>query len=462
MNSEKSDSRERSVTEATLQGGVKPVHYVGPVALTISMFIVLSAHFLRWSEIGLCVVCLLFPLLLFSRRVWPWNVVRLALVGATLVWVNTGVLLVLQRMQSGRPWTLSALIMGIVGLLSLWAARLLSSRPFAQRHRLNADTAMLSTICFVLVSVLASFPYIMAKRIEPLLLSRFIPWAGWVEIAGLALYAAWLIEQLSDNRKWADLRLKVWFLFSAVFFGQLVLGLAGFRDFLMTGALHIPVPGIILAGPLFRGGGSLFMPILFMSTVLLAGAAWCSWFCYLGSWDSAVSRIQAHPGQLPAKHILVSLGMLCLLTGAAIALRMAGVPADAAVGAGIGFGLGGVAVMALFTRTRGVMIHCTVYCPLGLIARVLGRLNPLRVAIGDSCTECGACIRVCRYGALTSHTIERRKPGFTCTLCGDCLKACQTSQIAYRFPGVSHATAKKVFIVLVVVIHALFLGFARV
>jgi polyferredoxin len=321
---------------------------------------------------------------------------------------------------------------------------------------------MLSTISFVLVGVLASVPYIMAKRIEPLLISRFVSWAGWVEIVGLALYAAWLIEQLSDNRKWGYLRSRVWFLFSTVFFCQLVLGLAGFRNFLMTGALHIPVPGVILVGPLFRGGGSLFMPILFTVTVLLAGAAWCSWFCYLGSWDGATSRIQSRPGQLPRNHILVSIGMFCLLTGASLALRMAGIPADAAVGAGIGFGLGGVAVMVFFTRRRGVMIHCTIYCPLGLVARVLGRLNPLRVVIGASCTECGACIRMCRYGALTPQTVERRKPGFTCTLCGDCLKACHTSQIAYRFPGVSDATAKKVFMVLAVVIHTLFLGFARV
>ena len=31
------------------------------------------------------------------------------------------------------------------------------------------------------------------------------------------------------------------------------------------------------------------MPILFVSTVMLAGAAWCSHLCYIGSWDNALA-----------------------------------------------------------------------------------------------------------------------------------------------------------------------------
>ena len=44
-----------------------------------------------------------------------------------------------------------------------------------------------------------------------------------------------------------------------VFFSQLALGLVGFSRFLMTGALHVPVPAVIVAGPLSAGGG-LYVP----------------------------------------------------------------------------------------------------------------------------------------------------------------------------------------------------------
>ena len=69
------------------------------------------------------------------------------------------------------------------------------------------------------------------------------------------------------------------------FFGQLALGIFADPIFLMTGKLHLPIPAVILAGPLYRFEG-LFMPILFISTLLLSGPAWCSQLCYFGAFDA--------------------------------------------------------------------------------------------------------------------------------------------------------------------------------
>jgi hypothetical protein len=131
-----------------------------------------------------------------------------------------------------------------------------------------------------------------------LLAERSLPGAGWVQAAGLAAYAFWLIGVLYSPRTAAIWRRRLWTFFSIVFFTQLAIGLAGVEQFLMSGDLHLPIPAMIIAGPLYRGEG-LFMPILFGATLLLVGPAWCSYLCYVGSWDLNLAAGRRRPMQLP-------------------------------------------------------------------------------------------------------------------------------------------------------------------
>ena len=119
----------------------------------------------------------------------------------------------------------------------------------------------------------------------------------------------------------------------------------------------------------------------------------------------------------------------------------------------------GVAVMLLLSRARGSMVHCVVYCPIGLLAAWLGRLSPFRLRITDTCTDCLACTRVCRYDALHPDDIEARRPARSCTLCGDCLRTCKPDALAFRFGPWPGRTA---FVVIAAALHAAFLGLARV
>lgn len=315
---------------------------------------------------------------------------------------------------------------------------------------------------FLLVFTIGAFPQIKMHDPIPLLAERFWPGAGWVELLLLAIYAAWLVEKLLCAKTTDRLRRNIWIGFSAVFFVQAALGVAGVSKLLMTGTLHLPVPAMIAAAPLYRGELSLFMPILLGVTLLLAGPAWCSWFCYLGSWDFLASRAKAAPGVLTRNTVVVRIVILVVLCGGAAVLRLVGVPTMIAAAIGIIFGIGGVAVMLLVSRKRGVMTHCTAYCPIGVIVTVMGKVSPFRIRIGQECTSCHSCIRSCRYGALTQDTIGARTPGLTCTLCGDCLSACPHSQTGYRFPGLGAMAAKRTFFVIVVAIHALFVGFGRI
>ena len=300
------------------------------------------------------------------------------------------------------------------------------------------------------------------KLRPPMLLAeRFAPGSGWLEISLLALYAGFLTETLCDPKRASKARRRAWGIFSLAFFGQLALGLAGFKDFLMTGALHLPVPALIVAGPLFRGEG-LFMLCLFSATVLLVGPAWCSHLCYIGAWDSAMSQARKRPAAAPAwlhrGRILLAAAVFAVAWG----LGRMGVETMTAVWLAAAFGLAGVGIMAFASRRLGVMAHCTGWCPMGLLAGLAGRLSPWRLRIGSGCKGCGVCSLACRYDALRPEDLALKRPGVSCSLCRDCLGTCPKSEMSLTFLGRSGPWVWIVFSVLVAALHAVFLGVARI
>lgn len=305
----------------------------------------------------------------------------------------------------------------------------------------------------VLIQVLVRRPVILAER--------FWVGGGFVEAALLSAYAGLVAHAMADERRTARWRRRVWTFFSVAFFAQLALGLAGLGEFLMTGVLHLPVPAMIVAGPLYRGGG-LFMPILFVATTLLAGPAWCSHLCYFGVWDLRAARATRRPRPLPSWRRAAQVGMLAAVAGVALALGLAGVSPSVATGLGLAFGLAGVVVMLVWSRRSGQMTHCLTWCPIGLLATSLGRLSPWRMRIAPGCDDCGACTPACRYDALWPEHVRARRPGPSCTLCGDCVRVCKRRFIEYRVFRLSPRTSRLAFLVVVVSLHAVFLGVARI
>jgi polyferredoxin len=294
-----------------------------------------------------------------------------------------------------------------------------------------------------------------------LILGRFVPGGSWVQAGLLALYAAWVAHKLMDPKVHARLRPWLWRLFSAVFFVQLLLGMAGLDRLLLSGRLHPPVPAVILAGPVFRGEG-LFMVFMLLGTLVLAGPTWCSHLCYIGSWDDAAARARRRPGALPPWRHAARAGMLALVLLAAWGLRLLEVPPVTAGWLAVGFGGLGVAVMLAASRRLGVMVHCLVFCPIGLVVNTLGRLHPFRIGIDEGCTRCGACTTACRYQALEPAHLEAGRPGFTCSLCAECLPRCSGRFIRFRFLGLGPQRARTVFVVAMATLHASFLGLGMI
>ncbi len=293
-----------------------------------------------------------------------------------------------------------------------------------------------------------------------LLAERFFAGAGWAAIALLAAYAAWLAGVLQKPGAWARWRPRVWALFSAVFFAQLLLGLLGAERFLMTGELHLPVPALVVAGPVYRGEG-LFMLGLLVVTLLLVGPAWCSWLCYIGAWDQlAAQRRPLGRPLAPRRRETIRFALLLAAVAAAWGLRRGGADPLLAAGLAGGFGLAGVGVMAAVSARRGWLAHCTSFCPLGWLVVRLGKISPLRLRIAPNCQACGHCRPTCRYGALDRAAWQRLKPHDSCTLCGDCLDECGALRVS--FPGLDGAGARRLLSVLVASLHAVFLGLARI
>lgn len=419
---------------------------------------------MRAFELGLAVAAVLaVPVLVALRRRWALRVAQGVLLAGAVEWVLTTAVLVDERQALGEPALQLVAILGSVVVLTVVGAVLLGSRASLERFGPPRGSTGVS-VAAVALTLLVVVPVQLVVDPPGLLLERFVPTAGWLEIALLALYAGWLAEVMIDPALSPRWRVRVWRLFSVVFFAQLAIGLLGFDRFLMTGKLHLPVPALIVGGPLFRGSG-FFMPILFTATLVFVGPAWCSHLCYIGSWDDAAARgvrgSRRRPKMVPSWHRPLQFLILGLTVAVALGLRFAGAPSSTALAVAAGFGVGGVLVMILWSRRTGVMTHCTSYCPIGVLATTLGRLNPFRVRMSDECDGCGACAAACRYDALRPEHIAARRVGGGCTLCGDCVTRCRGGGLGYRLGGLDPWKARAVFIALAVALHAGFLGVAR-
>ncbi|MBU8869589.1 MAG: 4Fe-4S binding protein [Gemmatimonadales bacterium] len=420
--------------------------------------LVLVAHHSRGGEPGLMGLWLTLPLALFFRRRWVDRALQLMMVAGAFEWALTVQSIIEVRLMVGLPYLRMVLILGAVVLLTAASGLLLETR--GRRKRLPDDDPVgpgLGAFLFVAAMLIPVQLFVEPKGI---LAERFLTAGGWWEGFILALYAGWLADKLRDPKMIGRLRPRVWLLFSVIFFTQFILGISGFEKFLMTGQLHLPVPTLIAAGPLFRGGG-LFMAILFSASVLLVGPGWCSWLCYIGAWDNYAAMGRKLPGTLPKQRPLMRIIILVLVLGTAFVLGRLGVSLVTAGWLAASFGLVGVGLMVFWSRRTGHLTHCTAYCPMGWLATRLGRLSPWRLRIADTCTDCGSCTPSCRFDALYPTDVLKRIPGEACTLCGDCISQCPTSSLEYRIPGLSPTRARTVFLVMVAAMHAAWIGVAR-
>ena len=323
----------------------------------------------------------------------------------------------------------------------------------------------MKTVASISSALLASSLLFISRVQGPegiLLLDRFLPGVGgWIQILIIGIYAGTIAHLLLTRPDTSKIRLGIWNLFSIVFFSQFIAGIFISKTFLMSGTLHIPVPALIMADPIYRTT-SWFMPILFLSTMLLAGPSWCSYLCYFGSWDGRAAAAGKPPLPRSKKLKSMRITVFAMVIALAVLMRLFHVPVKIAGWAAIGFGLLGIVIMATVSRKRGQMVHCTSYCPVGILSNLIGKISPFRIRIDNNCLYCMKCTTACRYDALNEKDMKAGKAGFTCTLCGDCISSCSRNSIHYHFFGLSPQKARTLFLVIISALHAAFLGIARI
>ena len=203
---------------------------------------------------------------------------------------------------------------------------------------------------FLLAFTLLAFVQLKIER--PMILAeRFFPGAGWIEIFIISCYGAFVVFKMQDPKNVPYWRKLTWTVFSVVFFSQLLIGLSGYEKFLMTGKLHLPIPMMILGGPIYRGQLSV-MTILFLSTVILTGPAWCSQLCYFGAFDNLFAGGKTSKEILRYKGAIKST-ILILVISMALILRFMNVPVLTATLIAVIFGLSGISVMIFFSLGEG-------------------------------------------------------------------------------------------------------------
>jgi ferredoxin-type protein NapH len=316
----------------------------------------------------------------------------------------------------------------------------------------------LPLIVFTLTFLLLAFVQIKVER--PMLLAeRFIEGAGWIEILLISIYGAFVAFKMHDPMNVPKWRKITWTIFSIVFFTQLIIGLSGFEKFLMTGKLHLPIPMMIIGGPIYRAQLSV-MTILFLSTVILTGPAWCSHLCYFGAFDNLASggktskEILKHKGAIKSTILILVIAMAIILRWLNVSMLLATIIA-------VAFGLTGISIMILISVKRKKMVHCVVYCPVGTV-NVFKYVNPFRMYIDKSCTLCMHCTKFCKYDALNPVDIRNSKPSITCTLCGDCLAGCHHNSIKYKFLNMKPENARNLYLILTISLHAACIALARI
>jgi len=317
----------------------------------------------------------------------------------------------------------------------------------------------LPAVVFLITFILLSF--VQVKMARPMILAeRFIKGGGWVEIFLIAVYGAFVIYKMQDPVNVPKWRKITWTIFSVVFFSQLIIGLSGFEKFLMTGKLHLPIPMMILAGPIYRGQFSV-MTILFLSTVVLTGPAWCSQLCYFGAFDNLASQGKTTRDVLKNK-LAIKSSILFIVIATAIVMRILQVPGLISTLVAVAFGVTGILIMLLFSVKRKKMVHCTMYCPIGSVVNIFKYVNPFRMYIDQSCTLCMHCTKFCKYDALNPANIKNGKPSMSCTLCGDCLAGCHHSSIKYKYFRLKPEAARNLYLILTISLHASCIALARI
>lgn len=332
-----------------------------------------------------------------------------------------------------------------------------------EQRKVSYIPHLMPSLVFVVVAELLGMMQIMKPGL--FFLDRLVIGGGWVQIVLIAAWAYWLADHLI-GKKPADLwRYRAWRLLCIVFFAQIILGYFFGYPFVASQArIHLPVPGLIVMNAIANENASMFMTYLFLGTVLLLGSSWCSHLCYFGGFDNMAATLsKAKPISAAATKRMqaVRYAVFFVALGLPLASRLAGLPMSYVWWTAFVVGILYFPYAFFISRRYGRMAYCTGVCPMGLLSTRLAKVSPWRIRRTDTCNDCGACIPVCRWGAITKESLIKGGPTLDCTQCRACINVCRNRKgLEVRFLGMGKKREwpEQLLVGLVVIVHAVFLG----
>ncbi len=96
---------------------------IGKISAVLSLLI-LAAHFLRGQDLFLVAVNIGLTPLLFCKKPWVAQIIRIYLVLGSVLWVHTMSMIIMERKALGLPFAGAATILGSVALFTLASALL--------------------------------------------------------------------------------------------------------------------------------------------------------------------------------------------------------------------------------------------------------------------------------------------------------------------------------------------------
>ncbi len=100
----------------------------------ILSYIVLGAHFLRYGNLPVVLICLLIPFALFIKKRWVLRSVQILTVLGGLFWLKVAADILMVRMLTGESWGRMVAILATVALFTLWSAWLIGRPAVAEKY----------------------------------------------------------------------------------------------------------------------------------------------------------------------------------------------------------------------------------------------------------------------------------------------------------------------------------------
>jgi hypothetical protein len=168
------------------------------IALPILSSVLLAAHFSRVQNDWLAILSLLFPFILFIRKRWILRIYQTYLVAGGIIWIERIFYYAQLRESQEQPWARLAIILFLVALFTWISALLLEKKKiqksYAEKSAGRYQSYLPSYFAFLLTAILLT---VVHWKVKPpiLLLERFLPSSGMIEVALLAIYAGWVTEK---------------------------------------------------------------------------------------------------------------------------------------------------------------------------------------------------------------------------------------------------------------------------